>query len=213
MKNIVLMFVLVLSCVTINAQLSVWGNLGINHSTINTPNSKAFEITPKYGINVGLGFPYSFNKYFSIEPEINIAQKGARLVEETHSASAFFDDYNMKLTYLEIPVSLKTTIDCKNMTWFLKAGIYFDVNIWTNSVQKSHDVVGQIIGPNFDRPLDYGVQGGIGVELNKKISIQSRIYYGLYNLTNFYGPPNEYYSNYVINLSVGYKFQRKPNDK
>ena len=194
--------------VNLNAQLDIWGNVGMNYSTINTPNNEAFEITPKYGINIGVGFPYSFNKHFSIEPEANIAQKGARLVGIIPNASAFFDDYNMKLTYLEIPISLKTKIDYKNIACFFKAGVYFGVNIWTNSVQKSLDVVGHWRAPNFDRPFDYGLHGGIGFELNKKFSIQSRLYYGLNNLTNFYGPPNEYYSNFVINMSVGYKFQK-----
>jgi len=63
-----------------NAQLNVWKNYGINYSTINTPNHKDFKITPKFRINAGVAFQYSLNNNFSIEPEVNIAQKGARLV-------------------------------------------------------------------------------------------------------------------------------------
>ena len=196
-----------------NAQLSIGGNLGINYSTINTHDNKVFDIIPKYGINIGVEFPCSFNKHFSIVPEVCIAQKGARLVSKTSSSSAFFDYYNMKLTYLEVPISLKTSIDCKNMTCFFKAGLYFNINVWTNSEEKGGCMVFIMEAPNYDRPFDYGLQGGIGVELNKKFNIQSRVYYGLYNLTNFYGPPNEYYANFVINLSVGYKFQKKSRDK
>ena len=115
-------------------------------------------------------------------------------------------------SYLELPVSLRTTIDYNNTAFFFKIGYYLDINIWKNSVQKSGCTVGHWIGPYFYRPFDHGIQGGVGVELNEKISIQSRLYYGLYNITNFYNS-NEFYSNYVINLSVGYKFKKKPNDK
>ena len=192
--------------VNLNAQFNVWGNLGLNYSTFKTSNNDVFDITPKYGVNVGVGLPYSFNKYFSVEPEVNIAQKGARLVGMIPNASAYFDDYDIKLTYLEMPVSLKTMIEYKNVVYFLKGGFYFDVSIWTNEEIRSGNVVSHTKSPNIDRPFDYGLQGGIGVELNKKISVQSRLYYGLYNITNFYNS-NEHYSNFAINLSVGYKFR------
>jgi len=211
MKNVFFIF-LVLFSFNLNAQLNVWKNFGINYSTINTPNHKTFNITPKYGINAGVAFPNSFNKFFAIEPEVNIAQKGAILVGKNFEASRYFDEYNIKSTYLELPVSLRTTIGYKNVAYLLKIGYYLDINIWTNSVIKSGSTVGHLVGPNFLRPFDHGIQGGIGVEINKKISIQGRLFYGLYNITNFYNS-NEFYSNYVINLSVGYKFKKKPNDK
>ena len=210
-KSLTITIFLFLFTVSLNAQINTWStwiNCGINYSTINTHNNALFEITPKYGINIGLEFPYSLNKHFSYVPEICIAQKGARLVELVPNPKAYFNDYNMKSTYIELPVSIKATIDFNNLSSFLKIGYYFDVNIWTNEVIKSGDTVAGMKSPNYHRPFDYGLQGGIGFEWKKKYSIQSRIYYGLYNLTNFYGP-HEYYSNFVINLSVGYKFQKQ----
>ena len=170
--------------IILNAQFktwSTWRNFGINYSTINTHDNKLFEIKPKYGINIGLEFPYSLNKHFSFVPEVCITQKGARLVELVPNASAYFDDYNMWLAYLEMPVSLKTSIDYKNIVSFFKIDFYFDINIFTYSKKVSGDTVGVWnFLPYFNRPFDYGFQGGLGVGWNTKYSIQSRLYYGLY---------------------------------
>jgi len=195
---------------TLNAQFKTWSNwinFGINYSTINTHDNKLFEITPKYGINIGLEYPYSFNKHFFFVPEVCIAQKGAKLVGIPPNGTKYFDEYNMKLTYIEMPVSLKTSIDYKNVACFLKTGFYFGINLWTNSVNKGGSTVGVIKSPNFNKPFDYGIQGGIGFELYEKFNIQSRLYYGFYDSGGGKRFGDVYYLNFAINFSVGYKFK------
>ncbi len=198
-------FLLFINC-SLFAQLNVWGNLGINYSIINTHSNKEFDITPKYGINLGIALPFSFNNYFAVEPEVCIAQKGAALVNKTYTASDFFDSYDMKFTYIEIPVSLKASITYKQMSCFIKGGFYLDCKIWEKSENIGGCTVALCNNPNFHRPFDYGFQGGIGIELFKKFSLQSRLYCGLYDILG-YKNSDEYYSNVAVNFSLGYKFK------
>lgn len=176
--------------------LAIGVNVGMNISKADfTPQIKQ---NSHNGMAFGMVARYMSEKYFKmmcgIQAEINYSQRG--WTENIEDGSG--DTYSRTMNYVEIPLLAhlafgKDELD-KGMKFFVNAGpqIGFFLSekekmseTW-NPSHRPNGVVQQY-GKMVENKFDYGILGGLGVELSTKVGhflLEGRYYYGL---SDFWG--------------------------
>ena len=178
------------------SNLSVGVNAGMNMSSVSFQPS--IKQKSKSGMAFGVTARYMSEKYFKmmcgIQAEINYSQRGWSENIDDGSGNA----YSRTMNYLEIPLLAhlafgKDALD-KGMKFFVNMGPQVGLCLSeTETMSDNWDPtyrpngVVQQYGKLVENKLDYGILGGIGMELSTKMGhflLEGRYYYGL---SDFWG--------------------------
>ena len=178
------------------SNLSIGVNAGMNMSSVSFQPS--IKQKSKSGMAFGVTARYMSEKYFKmmcgIQAEINYSQRGWSENIDDGSGNA----YSRTMNYLEIPLLAhlafgKDALD-KGMKFFVNMGPQVGLCLSeTETMSDNWDPtyrpngVVQQYGKLVENKLDYGILGGIGMELSTKMGhflLEGRYYYGL---SDFWG--------------------------
>ena len=176
--------------------LAVGVNLGMNLNTVSfQPQIKQ---KAQNGMEFGFTARYMSEKYFKmmcgIQAEINYSQRGWKENIEDGSGNT----YSRTMNYLEIPLLAhlafgKDELE-KGMKFFVNMGP--QISYFLSEKEKMSEEwnpnyrpngVNQQYGKMVENKFDYGILGGLGVELSTKYGhflLEGRYYYGL---SDFWG--------------------------
>jgi hypothetical protein len=225
MRRVTIILLAILLAVSIKAQVEqprrvlevgVSGGLTLNQMDLQP------DIRQKYlkGINGGLFARYTSEKYFAMicaaQIEINFVQRG--WVEN-------FDDgtnngYSRTLNYIEVPLMahLSWGKEEKGLQFFVNLGPQFGLFIGDNEEregnwkpEKRPESIRPIYGKKVENKFDYGITGGLGIELKTGIGnffLEGRYYYGLSDIygnskTDDFGRS----ANQTIAIKLGYSIR------
>ncbi|MBK6364666.1 MAG: PorT family protein [Saprospiraceae bacterium] len=187
---------------TIQAQIGI--RVGADLSTFYFSESVDLDTKHKFGLGGGIYYKHMVNNNFSIQPELNFIQMGTKFEENDEEGS-------ISLHYLQLPILAK--YDFGNMeaiNIFVQGGPYVGYGIGKVELEYCFDGECDVEEINYDssgeeapKPLDFGLQLGLGVNINKKISIDARYILGLQNLN---AEDEGSIKNRAIFVSVGYTF-------
>ena len=178
------------------SNLSIGVNAGMNMSSVSFQPS--IKQKSKSGMAFGITARYMSEKYFKmmcgIQAEINYSQRGWSENIDDGSGNA----YSRTMNYLEIPLLAhlafgKDALD-EGMKFFVNMGPQVGLCLSeTETMSDNWDPtyrpngVVQQYGKLVENKLDYGILGGIGMELSTKMGhflLEGRYYYGL---SDFWG--------------------------
>lgn len=145
----------------------------------------------KYNPTFGVTARYICEKYFTticgVQAEINYANLGWKELIEDGSGNTYHRD----LSYIQLPLLMQLGwgYEKKGCKFIFEAGPQIGMNIGSsesyggqwNIENRPNNVVEQY-GMDVDNKFDYGITGGIGVELSTNIGhflLETRYYYGL----------------------------------
>ena len=172
------------------------------------------------GITGGLNVRYPSEKYFSMicaaQLEVNFAQRG--LLEDFDNGTT--NNYSRLINYIEIPffAHLSWGKEERGLQFFLNLGpqIGFFINeqesyVGDWDIDKRPISIRPIYGKALQNEFEYGIAGGIGLELKTGIGnffIEGRYYYGLSDIfrnskTDDFGRS----ANTTISARLGYSFR------
>ena len=171
--------------------LAVGVNVGMNMTKVDL--SPRVKMKSHNGMTFGVTARYMSEKYFKmmcgIQAEINYTQRGW----QENIEDGTDDTYSRTMNYIEVPLLAhlafgKDAID-KGMKFFVNLGpqvAYFlsEKEKMSESWDPSHrpNGVNQQYGKWVENKFDYGLLGGIGMELSTKAGhflLEGRYYYGL----------------------------------
>ena len=176
--------------------LAVGVNMGMNMTKVDF--SPRIKLNSHNGMTFGVTARYMSEKYFKmmcgIQAEINYTQRGWK--ENIEDGSG--DTYSRTMNYVEVPLLAhlsfgKDALD-KGMKFFINMGpqvAYFISEKekmseeWDPSYRPNG--VTQQYGKMVENKFDYGILGGLGLELSTKVGhflLEGRYYYGL---SDFWG--------------------------
>ena len=203
MKKIILSVLACLLALPMMAQLgeerrnlAVGVNLGMNMTKVDF--SPRIKLNSHNGMAFGLTARYMSEKYFKmmcgIQAEINYTQRGWKENIEDNTG----DTYSRTMNYVEVPLLAhlafgKDALD-KGVKFFVNMGpqvAYFisEKEKMSDNWDPSHrpNGVNQQYGKMVENKFDYGILGGMGLELSTKVGhflLEGRYYYGL---SDFWG--------------------------
>ena len=163
------------------SQLSIGVNGGVALSTIDfDPTIKQYQ---HIGPTIGVSLRYTCEKYFStvcaLQAELNYTQLGWKENILNAHGEKLKDTYKRDLGYLQLPLLCR-------LAWGKEQGgvMFFILLAFNeNGVPDRPNNVYQQYSMRPDRKLDYGLTGGLGLEVNTKhgqhIMLDGRYYYGL----------------------------------
>ena len=176
--------------------LAVGVNLGMNMTKVDF--SPRIKLDSHNGMAFGVTARYMSEKYFKmmcgIQAEINYTQRGWK--EKIEDGSG--DTYSRTMNYVEVPLLAhlafgKDALD-KGMKFFVNMGpqvAYFISEKEKKSAEWNPNYrpngVNQQYGKMVENKFDYGLLGGVGMELSTKVGhflLEGRYYYGL---SDFWG--------------------------
>ena len=184
-------------CLSLNAQVgekrsdfAIGGNAGMLMTRMDiTPTIKQdYKFTPTFGFSAR----YICEKYFTaicgVSMEVNFANLGWKEVIEDGSGNT----YSRSLTYIQVPILMQMGWgrERRGAKFLLEAGPQFGYNLGSSETygggtwdtSKRPNKVVQQYGLGVDNKIDYGIAGGIGMELSTPLGhflLNARYYYGL----------------------------------
>jgi len=194
MKKIMLVVSVIVSSVTLNAQVSFGIKAGLNNSTLGGDGADLAGKKSNTGFNFGVTAGIPLTTHLTFQPEIMYsANEGMEFRPNTTT------EINYNLNYVNIPLMLKY----KSGHVYGEAGPYF--GFLTSGTGKS--VVGAVktesdIKDSFDG-TDMGVALGGGLEMKSGFGVGVRYNMGLQNIYDATSPE---YKNRFWQLNLTYKF-------
>ena len=201
MKKLILIITTLLLSITSQAQveqprkileIGIAGGLNIN--------SMEFQPSIRQGMlmgaNGGISLRYTSEKYFSMicaaQLEVNFSQRGIK--EDFDDGTKNF--YSRTLNYIEVPVFAHVSWgkEKQGLQFFLNLGPQFGFLLgesersegdWETSLRP--ESIRPLYGKIAENKFDYGIAGGLGIELKTKAGnffIEGRYYYGLADIFN-----------------------------
>lgn len=143
------------------------------------------------GINGGISLRYTSEKYFSMicaaQMEVNFSQRGWKEDFDDETGNS----YSRTLNYIEVPLlaHLSWGKEERGLQFFVNLGPQFGFFIgdsedyignWTP--EERPQSIRPVYGKEVEKKFDYGIAGGLGVELKTKAGnffVEGRYYYGL----------------------------------
>lgn len=194
---------------------------GVNLQTINGKDyaGDKLENDMIIGFSGSVNYEISIAESFYLQPGLNFITKGARSTEEDEMIGKV--DYNLRISYLELPVHLLYKPELGSGKIIVGFGPYISFGIdgkmktealgmteekgvsFTNKVDADYD------GGFSIRPFDAGADVFFGYEFPFKLSIQFNAQLGLMNLWPEYEGEDEdesVFKNTGFGLSLGYRF-------
>ena len=172
------------------------------------------------GINGGMSVRYTSEKYFAMicaaQIELNFVQRGWE--EDFDDGTA--NSYSRTLNYIEFPLlaHLSWGKEERGFQFFVNLGPQFNFLIGENEkyegawdITQRPQSIRPIYGKEAERNFDYGITGGLGVELKTKSGnffVEGRYYYGLSDIfrnskTDDFGRS----ANKTISIRAGYSIR------
>lgn len=200
MRRLLLPFICLLLSTMAHAQVGELRNnfaMGFNggYNLSRAEFSPTIKQTLHPGLTGGVTLRYTSEKYFSLicaaQLEVNFAQRGWNELIEDGTQNT----YNRTTNYIEIPffAHLGWGEDERGMQFFVNAGPQFGIFLndtehygfsqeheW-DETKRPNGVVQQY-GKEVENTLEYGIAGGLGMELKTAIGnfiIEGRYFYGL----------------------------------
>ena len=210
MKKIFLSLVLCSFVGAMFAQGAKFGiTAGLNTSTVNTNNTEGAKVGYKAGFQAGVVMDLGITPNFSVIPELNFSQKGAKISFDEGEKV----DWNMTLNYLTLPINLAYKFDLgMDQKFMIFAGPYLGYGLSTSNKMKGGGIEIDPSEYGFDmkfgstdedlNPLDYGLNVGIGYQYTK-IFFKLQYNLGLANLSRYEGDSMK---NSNVAVTVGYMF-------
>lgn len=203
-----LLFFLVIQSNQLQAQLGVRASLNLANATLDPDSAESTDFSSKLGLGIGVFYKLILSDQLTLQPELNYMQQGTKLSGDILGESF---ESTFSLNYLQIPVLFKYSFGDMNATnFFVEAGPYIGIGIGKEKIESCYGGKCETIENDYDgedvegpKPLDYGLQVGVGVNLNKNISVDARYLLGLSNLN---GDSEGSFKNKAINIGVGYSF-------
>ncbi|MBQ0090717.1 MAG: PorT family protein [Prevotellaceae bacterium] len=206
MKKIfyILVFILMIGN-SVSAQIGEYRNLlsigvnagmGFNNVSFDPVISQTFH----KGITAGVTIRYISEKYFTtycaIQAEVNYASLGWTEDIMNQNSQPLPDTYERNLSYIQVPLLARLSWgkEQRGLQFFILAGPQFGYllsesskksDVWTLNTDGKPDRPNQVnmqYDMNIERKFDYGLTGGLGLELNSAIGhimLEGRYYYGL----------------------------------
>lgn len=195
---------------------------GINLSTMLSKDdietySEEYQLVPRLLLGATAELPLS--ELFSFEAGLLFSSKGYKL-DTYYPVPNYEGEYlpiyeNRTLNYFEIPLSIRMSSKFKNLPVLFILGPYVGVGLnenstiseynWEKEVSEKKSYSNQMGKDSSWKRLDYGIQAGIGMEI-QRIIMRLNYSYGLANITQV----SEIKSgNRIMGLSLGYKFDLK----
>ena len=157
----------------------------------------------KGGETFGLTVRYTCEKYFSaicsIQAEVNYANMGWKENIEYRTADNEHDSYERDMHYIQIPVFARMAWgrEVRGAQFFFQVGPQLSYCMseeehlsgpWdASTLNQRPNHVTQQYDLDVQRKFEYGLTGGLGVELSSKVgrfSLEGRYYYGLSDIFN-----------------------------
>ncbi len=177
------------------------------------------------GIYLGLGLGIPLSEQFSIQPSLVYAKRGAK----AHETATFGwgKDFDARVSYVELPVSLRYSPTIGPGRLFVAAGPYLAYGTggkWTTGTPAAiGDIVigdkGDVKFQNDDsygehgtyvygRPWDYGAHVSIGYALFDRYTLSFALQQGIADLESRWADyqPESTLRNRSMRLSIGYRF-------
>jgi opacity protein-like surface antigen len=178
MKKLSILFIVLLSAYSVNAQMFKFGlKGGANFSSLEGDNIESSKYT---SFHVGGLVEISLLENLSVQPELLYSSQGAKFDE------AAVEDINYN--YITVPVMAKFYLVSKKFS--LEAGPQFSFLI-------NQNVSDQFKAESFD----FAVAGGLGYNITEHFFVQGRYVLGLTQANK-----EAEVTNRVIQLSLGYIF-------
>lgn len=169
------------------------------------------------GFNIGATTEFQMTQMFSIETGLLFSTKGYNMNLEDNSMGITRKiKGHVNLSYIEIPLTAKASLDVGSVRVFSALGPYFGIGL-NGKYQTETTTTGVTTTDKFNikfgsgdgsfyKRFDYGLSFGAGVEIN---AIQIRLSYclGLANLTTTTND-NTKEKNRVLAISMGCKFHK-----
>lgn len=177
--------------------------VGVNSGV--SMNSIDFDPTIKQGrligYNGGISLKYTCEKYFNticaLQVELNYARMGWKEDIQSSAGTELPDTYQRNMNYLQLPMlaNLGWGREQRGFMFYVIAGpqvgwCFSDASkrssVWTLNVEGNPDRPNNMYAQysmNIKHKFDYGITGGIGLELNTAkaghFTLEGRYYYGL----------------------------------
>jgi len=187
------------------ANVSISDDSGIIEDDLFDPDNRTT-------FHLGLMADFPLGNVLSFQTGLIYQNRGSKSeFSETFDGETFSSE-TLKISYLDIPLTIKANFELGGVTAYVYGGGYLGVGITGESESKT--IIGGITDTDTEdvefgsddgpKRLDYGALFGTGVELN---SVFVELSYGL-GLSNLIKEDSEDYSmnNRLISLSLGYRF-------
>ncbi len=182
MYNKLIVFLLLFYATNTFGQISFGITGGVNRNDVivtNAPFLPTSLYRPNTGYHLGVFTRIQLSK-FSFNPELLFVQRGCN--SSTYLFGSILQpisDTRINLNYIELPL-LFTFFSAK---WFsIEAGPNASMKL---SAKEISDNGKKDVSDWFNKPYDFGINGGIRASLGSKISIVGRYYHGLRSILQF----------------------------
>lgn len=200
-KLLVCVFAFVFSMASLNAQdgnapIRFGAKAGVNFSDITGDMTDSF--TGRTAFHVGVVAEIPLSESFAIQPELIYSSQGSDYEDEF---DGFSFDGTVKVDFLNIPVMAK---------YFVADGFTVEAGPQIGILLSAKDEYdgGDDDIKDFVKGIDFGVNFGLGYQLDNGLNFAARYNLGLTDLND--SPADSFdsseYRNSVIQLSVGYFF-------
>jgi hypothetical protein len=183
-KKYLIISIFFLSCYHHLLAQAIIPKFGITMNTVNFSEalSAGYDISGKYGTIIGLAVDFPVNKFLDIQPGLFFHEKGW---VEKYSSSNFTETGQYRLNYIEVPVMAKV----KYKMVYILAGPFGAIGIRGVYRYSREDHGVQSAGHRYvrfnqnkfspdyeymDNDFDFGLQGGIGVKIMKRVNLEIR---------------------------------------
>jgi hypothetical protein len=222
MKKIPALLFLTVFAICVQAQ-TIIPKAGLTLSQFSEEDDTEFPKN-KLGFTFGIGVNFELNEIFSLQPELNFIQKGARFeVNEELNGERYNAKSKLTINYVEIPLLVRASFG-ESTKFYISAGPSLGIGVGgkysVKATQSSMglSVTGKVNGKvKFgDEPTDYvsiedgelyipkrldvGLQLGIGTIIAEKVMIDIR--YGI-GLTNLYDEDDSSVFNRAFQFTLG----------
>ncbi|MFN5171192.1 MAG: porin family protein [Cyclobacteriaceae bacterium] len=225
-KTTLLLMLMGIACVGF-AQPTLIPRLGLTLSNTSAEEEAGLNKKMTVGFSLGVGLEFNVHPMVSIQPELSYVQKGFGLefgqaIPDPDLPFTLSVDNQTHINYLELPVLVKFYPNPETKSVYLLGGPSLAFGLGgKNKASISTSALGQSFNVTvsgdvkfgdppasynpledteiyFDNRIDFGLQGGLGVLIAKKIVLEARYNLGFSNLVE-----NENSKNRVIHFSVG----------
>lgn len=152
--------------------------------------ASTITLVPKYvdkmyalGKNAGLTVRYISEGHFGLQMECNLAEEGW-LEDAFNKKTAASYSYSRRMSFVEMPILMHAYTAVNSTRFFLNIGPKFSYLLSESETDRSPVIYPQI-GKATERPFQYGVLGGAGLEVHlgpTVLGLEGRYCYNLSNI-------------------------------
>ncbi len=168
---------------------------GVNSTSIKGDDADSFK--GKVGFHVGVVTELEVSEKFAVQPEVSFSTQGADYSETMYTGS-----YN--LNYVNVPVMAKFKVADG---FSLEAGPQIGFLMSAKDKYNGEEGSGEEDVKDVTKGIDFGINLGVGYELESGLNFGVRYNFGISELNDFSDSSgNESWKNGVIQLSMGFFF-------